>query len=152
MTTDTTLRWHRQRVALKWTFATKARTKRDGHRRDCVAAVDRFGITRARMTQISNLATLSPEIQERLLASERDRTNGMCEGSQRSAIGNDRWNRFEDLRACATSQSSTDLRDGLVEHWSERIRTLAAMSGGGRTGCHAPRGEPPHSLQAVLQE
>lgn len=45
-----------------------------GRCRDSVAAAERLGITRARMTQITNLATLSPEIQERVLTSDLDAT------------------------------------------------------------------------------
>lgn len=45
-----------------------------GRCRDYVAAAERLGITRARMTQIANLATLSPEIQELVLTNDLDAT------------------------------------------------------------------------------
>ncbi len=60
-----------------------------GDLRDLADAAERFGVTRARMTQVANLALLAPEIQEGLLLGRRSES----ERRLRSVLGEAAWER-----------------------------------------------------------
>ncbi len=79
--------------------------------RDLAHAADRFGITRARMTQIADLALLDPSIQTAVLLGQCEPRDRHLRAVGRRALWVDQRRAFRELFPNVLQEDTTDDRD-----------------------------------------
>lgn len=82
-----------------------------GELRDLAHAADRFGITRARMTQIADLALLDPSIQTAVLLGHCEPRDRHLQAVGRHALWVDQRRAFRELFPNVLQEDTTDDRD-----------------------------------------